>query len=116
LVSTGRAYLDFVTNRPLLAELAGYAYMSLLPAVRVGANGAHDRQPSCPNLRRWMLAFGLALIIDSPRSRSSPRLLPPFVYLDLTPQVYANISSTVYTHVPTLEALRAGHVPLNPTR
>ena len=30
------------------------------------------------------------------------------VRLDLTPQVYANISSTVYTHVPTLEALRAG--------
>jgi membrane-associated phospholipid phosphatase len=31
-----------------------------------------------------------------------------FVYLDLSPKVYANIASTVYTHVPTLEALRAG--------
>ena len=26
-----RAYLDFVNNRPLLAELAGYSYLSLLP-------------------------------------------------------------------------------------
>ena len=26
-----RAYLDFVNSRPLLAELAGYAYLSLLP-------------------------------------------------------------------------------------
>ena len=32
-------------------------------------------------------------------------MLPQFV---LVPMVYANISSTVYTHVPTLEALRAG--------
>ena len=32
-------------------------------------------------------------------------MLPQFVSV---PMVYANISSTVYTHVPTLEALRAG--------
>ena len=59
------------------------------------------------NLRRWMLAFGLALIMTSALSVFAPAVAA-FVYLDLTPQVYANISSTVYTHVPTLEALRAG--------
>ncbi len=101
-----RAYLDFVNNRPLLAELAGYAYMSLLPQfalvpmVLMIAN-------QLPNLRRWMLAFGLALIMTSALSVFAPAVAA-FVYLDLTPQVYANISSTVYTHVPTLEALRAG--------
>lgn len=60
-----------------------------------------------PRLRRWMLAFGLALIVTSVISVFAPAVAA-FVYLDLTPQVYANISSTVYTHVPTLEGLRAG--------
>ena len=54
-----RAYLDFVNSRPLLAELAGYAYLSLLPQfalvpmVLMIAN-------QLPHLRRWMIAFGLA--------------------------------------------------------
>jgi hypothetical protein len=58
-------------------------------------------------LRLWMIAFGLALIATSAISVFTPAVAA-FVYLDLTPQVYANIASTVYTHVPTLEALRAG--------
>ena len=101
-----RAYLDFVNSRPLLAELAGYAYLSLLPQfalvpmVLMIAN-------QLPHLRRWMIAFGLALIATSVISVFAPAVAA-FVYLDLTPQVYANISSTVYTHVPTLEGLRAG--------
>ena len=101
-----RAYLDFVNSRPLLAELAGYSYLSLLPQfalvpmVLMIAN-------QLPHLRQWMLAFGLALIATAAISVFTPAVAA-FVYLDLTPQVYANISSTVYTHVPTLEALRAG--------
>jgi membrane-associated phospholipid phosphatase len=101
-----RAYLDFVNSRPLLAELAGYSYLSLLPQfalvpmVLMIAN-------QLPHLRRWMLAFGLALIATAAISVFTPAVAA-FVYLDLTPQVYANIASTVYTHVPTLEALRAG--------
>ena len=109
-----RAYLDFVNSRPWLAELAGYAYLSLLPQfalvpmVLMIAN-------QLPHLRQWMLAFGLALIATSAISVFTPAVAA-FVYLDLTPQVYANIVSTVYTHVPTLEALRAGtfhSIPLN---
>jgi hypothetical protein len=56
-----RAYLDFVNSRPLLAELAGYCYQSLLPQfalvpmVLMIAN-------QLSHLRRWMIAFGLALI------------------------------------------------------
>ena len=73
---------------------------ALVPMVLMIAN-------QLPNLRRWMLAFGLALIMTSALSVFAPAVAA-FVYLDLTPQVYANISSTVYTHVPTLEALRAG--------
>lgn len=101
-----RAYLDFVNSRPLLAALAGYAYLALLPQfalvpmVLMVAN-------QLPHLRRWMLAFGLALVATAAISVFTPAVAA-FVYLDLTPQVYANISSTVYTHVPTLEALRAG--------
>jgi membrane-associated phospholipid phosphatase len=101
-----RAYLDFVNSRPMLATLAGYSYLSLLPQfalvpmVLLIAN-------QLPHLRQWMLAFGLALIATSAISVFTPAVAA-FVYLDLTPQVYANIASTVYTHVPTLEALRAG--------
>ena len=101
-----RAYLDFVNSRPLLAELAGYSYLSLLPQfalvpmVLMIAN-------QLLHLRQWMLAFGLALIATSVLSVFTPAVAA-FVYLDLTPQVYANIASTVYTHVPTLEALRSG--------
>ncbi|HET8543777.1 MAG TPA: phosphatase PAP2 family protein [Pseudolabrys sp.] len=101
-----RAYLDFVNSRPLLAGLAGYAYLTLLPQfalvpmVLMVAN-------RLPHLRRWMVALGLALMATSAISVFTPAVAA-FVYLDLTPQVYANISSTVYTHVPTLEALRAG--------
>ena len=100
-----RAYLDFVNSRPLLAELASYAYLSLLPqfalvpTVLMIAN-------QLPNLRRRMLAFGLALMATSVISVFAPAVAA-FVYLDLIPQVYANISSTVYTHVPTLQGLRA---------
>ena len=73
---------------------------ALVPMVLMIAN-------QLPRLRRWMLAFGLALIVTSVISVFAPAVAA-FVYLDLTPQVYANISSTVYTHVPTLEGLRAG--------
>ena len=101
-----RAYLDFVNNRPFLVELAGYSYLSLLPQfalvpmILMVAN-------QLPHLRQWMLAFGLALVATAAISVFTPAVAA-FVYLDLTPQVYANIASTVYTHVPTLEALRAG--------
>jgi membrane-associated phospholipid phosphatase len=101
-----RAYLDFVNSRPLLAELSCYCYQCLLPQfalvpmVLMIAN-------QLPHLRRWMVAFGLALIATSAISVFTPAVAA-FVYLDLTPQVYANVASTVYTHVPTLEALRAG--------
>ena len=102
-----RAYLDFVNNRPLLAELAGYSYLSYATAVCVGAEDADGRQPIAADLRRWMLAFGLALVATAAISVFTPAVEAD-VYRALTPQVYANIASAVYTHVPTLEALRAG--------
>lgn len=101
-----RAYLDFVNSRPLLAMMAEYSYLSLLPQfalvpmVLMVAN-------QLPHLRQWMLAFALALIATSAISIFTPAVAA-FVYLDLTPEIYANIASTVYTHVPTLEALRSG--------
>ena len=109
-----RAYLDFVNSRPMLATLAGYSYLSLLPQfalvpmVLLIAN-------QLPHLRQWMLAFGLALIATSAISVFTPAVAA-FVYLDLTPQVYANIASTVYTHVPTLEALRCRYSSCDPAR
>jgi hypothetical protein len=101
-----RTYLDFVNSRPLLAELAGYSYLSLLPQFALVPMVLMIVN-QLPHLRRWMLAFGLALIATAAISVFTPAVAA-FVYLDLTPQVYANIASTVYTHVPTLEALRAG--------
>src|SRR5262249_46475848 len=109
-----RAYLDFVNSRPLLAGLAGYAYLPLLPQFAVVPMVLMIAN-QLPRLQRWMLALGLALIATAAVSTFTPAVAA-FVYLDLTPQVYANISSTVYTHVPTLEALRAGtfrSVPLD---
>jgi membrane-associated phospholipid phosphatase len=101
-----RAYLDFVNSRPLLAELAGYSYQSLLPQFAL-VPMVLMVAGQLPRLRRWMIAFGLALIATSAISVFTPAVAA-FVYLDLSPQVYANIASTVYTHLPTLEALRAG--------
>jgi membrane-associated phospholipid phosphatase len=100
-----RAYLDFVNSRPLLVTIAEYSYLSLLPQfalvpmVLMVAN-------QLPHLRQWMLAFALALIATSAISIFTPAM-GAFVYL-LTPEVYANIASTVYSPVPTLEALRSG--------
>ena len=101
-----RAYLDFINSRPLLAELSGYCYQSLLPQFALVPMLLMIAN-QLPHLRRWMIAFGLALITTSAISIFMPAVAA-FVYLDLTPQVYANVASTVYTHVPTLEALRAG--------
>src|SRR5689334_4079812 len=100
-----RAYLDFVNSRPLLVTIAEYSYLSLLPQfalvpmVLMVAN-------QLPHLRQWMLAFALALIATSAISIFTPAM-GAFVYL-LTPEVYANIASTVYSPVPTLAALRSG--------
>ena len=97
-----RAYLDFVNNRPLLAELAGYAYMSLLPQfalvpmVLMIAN-------QLPNLRRWMLAFGLALIMTSALSVFAPAVAA-FVYLDLTP--HRSMPTSVRLCIRTYRRLR----------
>ena len=101
-----RTYLDFVNSRPLLAELAGYSYLSLLPQFALVPMVLMIVN-QLPHLRRSMHAFSLALIATAAISVFTPAVAA-FVYLDLTPQVYANIASTVYTHVPTLEALRAG--------
>jgi len=101
-----RAYLDFINSRPLLAELSGYCYQSLLPQFALVPMLLMIAN-QLPHLRWWMIAFGLALITTSAISIFMPAVAA-FVYLDLTPQVYANVASTVYTHVPTLEALRAG--------
>jgi PAP2 superfamily len=46
-------------------------------------------------LRLWMIAFGLALIATSAISVFTPAVAA-FVYLDLTPQVYANIAYRVH--------------------
>jgi membrane-associated phospholipid phosphatase len=90
----------------LLAELAGYCYQFLLPQFAL-VPMVLMVAGQLPRLRCWMIAFGLALIATSAISVFTPAVAA-FVYLDLSPQVYANIASTVYTHVPTLEALRAG--------
>ena len=94
-----RAYLDFVNNRPLLAELAGYSYLSLLPQFAL--------VPMILMVANQLPHLRMALVATAAISVFTPAVAA-FVYLDLTPQVYANIASTVYTHVPTLEALRAG--------
>ena len=86
----------------MLAELAGYAYMSLLPQfalvpmVLMIAN-------QLPNLRRWMLAFGLALIMTSALSVFAPAVAA-FVYLDLTP--HRSMPTSVRLCIRTYRRLR----------
>jgi membrane-associated phospholipid phosphatase len=54
-----------------------------------------------------MFATGVALLLTSAISALVPAL-DAFVYVDITPAVFARLSAQIYTHVPTLEALRAG--------
>lgn len=99
-----RAYLQFFNSRPWLADICGAAYMSiqpqtaLIPLVLVIAD-------QIGRLQQFIVALSIALSITVAISVFFPALAA-FVYLDLTPETYAHISSTVYTHVPTLEALR----------
>jgi membrane-associated phospholipid phosphatase len=53
-----REYLDFVNSRPLLAELAGYSYQSLLPQFAL-VPMVLMVAGQLPRLRRWMIAEAL---------------------------------------------------------
>src|SRR5262245_35235339 len=66
-----RAYLDFVNSRPLLAELSGYCYQSLLPQFAL-VPMVLMVAGQLARLRCWMIAFGLALIATSAISVFTP--------------------------------------------
>jgi hypothetical protein len=100
------AYLEFVNSRHWLAKIAELAYLSLLPQIALVPSILFISN-DIPRLQALIFAFGIALLVTAGISMFTPAVAA-FVYLDLTPSTYANIASTVYTHVPTLESLRSG--------
>jgi membrane-associated phospholipid phosphatase len=107
-----RAYLDFVNTRLWLAKAADFAYMSNLPqTVLIPLMLILARQLG--RLQQFIVAFALSSLLTIAISVFFPAV-SAFVYLDLTPAGYANIASTVYTHVPTLEGLRNGTMQVVP--
>lgn len=100
------AYLAFFNSRPWFAEMAGLAYLSLLPqfALVPLALFITDR---LLRLQVLMLGVGIALLLTNAISVFTPAV-DAFVYLDITPPVFAKISTSLHTQVPTLEALRSG--------
>jgi len=99
------AYLAFFANRPWLAWTIGAAYMTLLPQfalIPLVLFGAKQFR----RLQAMMLAVGIALLLTVAISVFTPSVTA-FVYLDL-PSIPAAIAKSLYTPVPTLNALRSG--------
>jgi membrane-associated phospholipid phosphatase len=101
-----RAYVDFAKAQPLIAAISPKISLSiqpqtaLIPLVLIIAG-------QISRLQQFVVALGVALAITVTVATFFPAVAA-FVYLDLTPSGYANLSTSVYTHVPTLEALRSG--------
>jgi len=99
------AYLGFFAHRPWLAWTIGTAYLTLLPQfafvplVLFSAKQHH-------RLQSMILAFGFALLATVAISIFTPSVTA-FVHLDLL-SIPAETARSLYTPVPTLDALRSG--------
>lgn len=60
-----------------------------------------------PRLQKFVLAFGLALSLTALIAAFVPAM-DAMIYLDLAPKRFSGLPPGTYTHIPTLEALRAG--------
>lgn len=101
------AYLDFFHSRPWLLSTMTVAYFSFLPQFAVVPMLLLLIGGQVERLHAMMLAIGIALILTSAISIFIPAV-DAFVYVDITPRVFAKISGQIFTQVPTLEALRSG--------
>ncbi|WP_175557764.1 phosphatase PAP2 family protein [Rhodopseudomonas pseudopalustris] len=61
-------------------------------------------------LQHFVLAFGLSLVATALIAVFVPAV-DAMIYLDLAPHGVASLPPGTYTHIPTLEALRAGTMP-----
>jgi membrane-associated phospholipid phosphatase len=99
-------YLAFFHAQPAVEKALEIAYLSflpqfaLMPLVLFVAN-------QMARLRQLMLASGIALLLTSAIFVFTPAV-DAFVYVDITLPVFANAAGKIYTHVPTMEALRVG--------
>lgn len=100
------AYSRFFDRYPLLDDMIGIAYLSFLPQFAFVPMILHVRAQGA-RAQRFLLATGLALLLTVTISVFVPAV-DAYVYVDITPTVFSKISDTIYTQVPTLEALRAG--------
>jgi len=100
---TFRAWIASVRQ---LSDLLDIAYLSiqpqtaLIPFILVMAR-------QLPRLLRFVLAMGLALAMTSLIAVFVPAVSAS-IYIDLAPLREAGIPPGVYTHIPTLQALRSG--------
>lgn len=102
-----QAYLSVFSSRPWLQSAAGFAYLSFLPQFALVPPLLLFFSDQTHRLQILILAFGAALILTSAISALVPAV-DAFVYVDITPSVFAKISAQLKTQVPTLEALRSG--------
>lgn len=100
------AYSRFFDRYPLLDDMIGISYLSFLPQFAFVPMILHVRAQGA-RAQRFLLATGLALLLTVTISVFVPAV-DAYVYVDITPAVFSKISGTIYTQVPTLEALRAG--------
>ncbi len=106
-----QAYLSFFNSRPWLQSAAAFAYLSFLPQFALVPPLLLFFSDQTKRLQILIFAFGGALILTSAISALVPAV-DAYVYVDITPSVFARISAQLKTQVPTLEALRSGALHL----
>lgn len=100
-----RAYIDFFSRWPWLYNAVTLAYFTLMPQfVLVPLVLFFKNQPQ--RLQQFAFAAGAGLFATVAISVFTPSITT--IYLDLGLPVHAAIPPTLYTPVPTLQALRSG--------
>jgi hypothetical protein len=99
-------FRTLVASVPGLPNLLDLAYLSIQPQTPlVPFILVITRQ--LPRLLRFVFAFGLALVMTSLIAIFVPAISAS-IYIDLAPLREAGIPPGIYTHIPTLQALRSG--------
>lgn len=99
-------FRTLIASMPGLPNLLDLAYTSIQPqTVIVPFILVVARQ--LPRLLRFVFAFGIALTMTSLIAIFVPAISAS-IYIDLAPLREAGIPPGMYTHIPTLQALRSG--------
>ncbi len=100
------SYRTFIEHYPILSQLLDAAYLSIQPQT-AAVPFILILAKQLPRLQRFILALGFTLIATAGIAVFGPAM-DAYIYVDLAPLRQAAIPAGIYSHIVTLEALRAG--------